>query len=123
MNDEDLGPRFDLGDRLVIASRIVGQLLIEAWIHREPAVGAEEHRIAVRCGLGCHFEADDPGCGRPIVYDDRLSEAFVEFWTQQPRERIARTAGCERRDEADRPHGCSALPPARHTRSSSAAKR
>ena len=90
---DHIGLRAHECDRCKVLGRIEADLLIEADIGRQNAVGAKEQRVAIRRRARHHLAGDIAARAGTVLDHDRLADDLLELARDQARHHIARPAG------------------------------
>jgi hypothetical protein len=87
VNADEVGDRAQRGHRLNLPHRIPPHVFTQRRNQRHRA-GAEQYRVAIRCGLGHGLDADAAIGAGPVFDDDLLAEHFRQMRRNAARHRI-----------------------------------
>jgi hypothetical protein len=94
--------RADLRHRGKIRDRIVVERRIDVLIDRHRRDRSQQKRRSVCCRVLYGDDTDAPGTAGAVLHDDRPVQRNAQLLADQPRKRVARSAGSEREHDADR---------------------
>ncbi len=101
---EDVGEKADLGHRLEVPDRVVGDLVVEAGIDGE-RIGRQQQRVAVGAGARDEGEADIAAGAAAVLDHDRLPQRVAQRLLDDARDDVVGSSRRKRHDQRHRPLG------------------
>src|SRR6195256_4416518 len=109
VQDQHLMGEGEIGDRLEILDRIVGQVLVERGIDRDAAAREQANGAAVRRRRLAGVGGDDRVRAGAAFDDEAMRIALLERLAERAHHDVDRAARSERNDDADRAGGVTGL--------------
>jgi len=103
MHGQHIGAEHHHGDGGEVLLEIIGQVRKQAGCGRHRTDIGQQQSRAVRRRLGDGVGAEIAGCAGLVLDHHALADRGRQFWADQPRQNVRRSAGRERHDDAHRP--------------------
>ena len=104
MHHQHVGEVHAHGDGRQVTHRVVAQLH-HVRRNRQRPDGAEQQRCAIARGVGDELVGNVAACARFVVHDHRLADVLAQFFGDQARRGVGRSARCKTDDQVHRLFG------------------
>ena len=102
VHGEHVGRKGNHADGCQILGRAVRHAGEQVRRDRQRADVDQQKRVAILVGMGHEVGANIPASARLVLDHYWLADGVLKLRTDQPRENVARSAGCERHNDPDR---------------------
>jgi hypothetical protein len=94
------------GDGHEIGIGIIGEARKERLVHRDDALGRDQHGVAIGRGARHVFRSDVPAGAAAVLHHHRLADARLQQLGGRAREDVGEAARGEGHHQPQRPRGC-----------------